>query len=411
MLLNTQYQAVTKPLWTFLPNTFLWCLTIALLSLVLQSIALAATTDDEKAQTIVHMLDYLGVDYAQTVQNGQVVNTEEYGEQREFATQVITLPNELSAAPEKVMLVHQARELLARIEAKAPGGEISALADQLHIGVIRAWRLSVAPRQPPDLRPAGELFARHCTACHGTQGRGDGPLAKGMEPEPRNFHDDTRMRQRSLYGLYNTISLGVPGTQMRGFRELSEGDRWALAFYTAGLRTDLSSVANGETSWQQGDGKATFHNLRALVTTAPAQLGPAGSTLDHIQAFLTQQPQALQIGSHEPLAFSLAMIEDAAQAYANGNREEARRLAIAAYLEGFELIESALSRVDASLRTETEREMMGLRTAIIEGRPTEVVTDQTTRIKILLGRADAALSEGKLSPSTAFVSSLLILLR
>jgi high-affinity iron transporter len=408
---NTQYQAVTKPLWTFLPNAFLWCLTIVLSSSGQHGIAMAAPIDDDNAQTIVHMLDYLGADYAQTVQNGQVVNTEEYGEQREFATQVITLLSELSAVPEQVMLLQRARELLARIEAKAPGSEISALADQLHIGVIQAWRLNVAPRQPPDLRHAGQLFAQHCTACHGTQGRGDGPLAKGMEPAPRNFHDDTRMRQRSLYGVYNTISLGVQGTPMRAFRELSESDRWALAFFVAGLRTDLNVLAKGEALWRQGEGKAAFDSLRTLVTTTSLQQGPAGSPIEAVRAYLTQQPQVLQVTADEPLAFSRSKIEETAQAYANGNREEARRLAIAAYLEGFELIESALSRVDASLRTETEREMMGLRTAIIEGRPTEVVTAQTTKVKMLLDRADAALSDANLSPNAAFVSSLLILLR
>ena len=411
MPLNTPYQAVPKLLVTFLPNTFRWCLAIVLFSTSLHSIAMATPTDEEKAQTIVHMLDYLGVDYAQTVQNGQVVNIEEYGEQREFATQVITFLSELPAAPEQVMLLQQARELLARIEAKAPGSEISTLADQLHLGVVQAWRLNVAPRQPPDLKQAGELFAQHCTACHGTQGRGDGPLAKGMEPAPRNFHDDTRMRQRSLYGLYNTISLGVPGTPMRAFRELSEGDRWALAFFAAGLRTDAAVLARGEALWQQGEGTAAFHSLRELVTTTPAQQGPAGATLDHIRAYLTQHPQALQVAAHEPLAFSRSKIEETAQAYAKGNREEARRLAIAAYLEGFELIESALSRVDASLRTETERELMGLRTAIVDGQPTDVVTAQAAKVKTLLDRADAVLSAGNLSPDTAFVSSLLILLR
>jgi high-affinity iron transporter len=219
------------------------------------------------------------------------------------------------------------------------------------------------------------------------------------------------MRQRSLYGLYNTISLGVPGTPMRAFRELSEGDRWALAFFAAGLRTDAAVLARGEALWQQGEGTAAFHSLRELVTTTPAQQGPAGATLDHIRAYLTQHPQALQVAAHEPLAFSRSKIEETAQAYAKGNREEARRLAIAAYLEGFELIESALSRVDASLRTETERELMGLRTAIVDGQPTDVVTAQAAKVKTLLDRADAVLSAGNLSPDTAFVSSLLILLR
>lgn len=373
--------------------------------------ALATPTDDEKAQTIVHMLDYLGVDYAQTVQNGQVVNAEEYVEQREFAAQVITLLSELSVTPERATLLQQARELRTYIEDRSSSDQIATLADQLHIGVIQAWKLNVAPRQPPDLRQAGELFAQHCAACHGTQGQGDGPLAKGMQPAPRNFHDDARMRQRSLYGLYNTISLGVQGTPMRAFRELSEGDRWALAFFAAGLRTAPETSAKGEALWRQGEGKSAFHSLRAFVTTAPTQQGPAGSSLDHIRAYLTQQPQALQVSAHEPLAYSRTKIEETSLAYANGNRDEARRLAIAAYLEGFELIESALSRVDTSLRTETEREMMGLRTAIVQGLPAEAISAHTTKIKKLLDRADVLLSSGSLSPDTAFVSSLLILLR
>ncbi len=410
-------RAALKPMPTF-PNVlpwWLWWLMIGLLLLVLvadlHDIAMAAPTDDEKAQTIVHMLDYLGVDYPQTVRDGQVINPEEYTEQREFATQVITLLGELPAVPEQAMLLQQARGLLAHIEARSSSSEISILAEQLHIGVIQAWRLNVAPRQPPDLRQTKGLFVQHCAACHGAQGRGDGPLAKGMEPAPRNFHDDTRMRQRSLYGLYNTITLGVHGTPMRAFGELSENDRWALAFFAAGLRANPEVLAKGEALWRKGEGKAAFHSLRALVTKAPAQLGSAGSALDHMRAYLTQQPQALQVSVHTPLAFSRAKIEEVAQAYATGNREEARRLAITAYLEGFELIESALSRIDASLRTETEHEMMGLRTAIAEGLPTEAITAQTTKITLLLDRADAVLSGRNLSPDTTFISSLLILLR
>ena len=395
---------------TFLNGLPGW-LTIVLLVVSLHGVAMAAPTDAEKAQTIVHMLDYLGVDYPQTVRDGQVINREEYAEQREFAAQVITLLGDLPATPEQAMLLQQSRALLNRIEAKTSGSEISTLADQLHIGVIHTWGLNVAPRQPPDLRQAGALFTQHCAACHGTQGRGDGPLAKEMQPAPRNFHDDTRMRQRSLYGLYNTITLGVHGTPMRAFSDLSEADRWALAFFTAGLRTDPAVVAKGEALWREGDGKTAFHSLRALVTTSPAQQASAGSALDHVRAYLTQQPHALQVTAHEPLALARTKIEETAQAYANGHREEARRLAIAAYLEGFELIESALNRVDASLRAETEREMIGLRGAIVEGSPTETITAQTTKIGMLLDRADAVLSDGSLSPNTAFVSSLLILMR
>ncbi len=402
---------VIQPMRFFLFNAFQWWLTILLVVVSPQDAARAEATNDDKAQTIVHMLDYISVDYPESVQNGQVMKQEEYAEQRDFATQALTLLSQLPAVPEQEALVQQARELLARIEAKASGNEISTLTEQLLGHVIQTWKLSVAPRQAPDLRHGEVLFAQHCAACHGTQGTGDGPLARGMEPPPRNFHDEVRMRQRSLYGLYNTVTLGVRGTPMRAFRELSEADRWALAFFTAGLHADPTAVRQGETLWRQGQGNAEFQNLRTFVTKSPVQQAPAGSPLDAVRAYLTQQPYALLTAAQEPLTFSRTKIDEMTQAYASGNQESARRLAIAAYLEGFELIESALNNVDAPLRTEIEREMMALRTAISDGKTSDTIATQAANIKTLLARAADKLSDSNLSPNTAFASSLLILLR
>ena len=400
-----------QPMRSFLFTVLHWWLPILLLGASLPGLALAEVNDDDKAQAIVHMLDYVGVDYPESVQNGQVIKPEEYAEQRDFAAQALTLLGQLPAVSEQDVLVQQARELLTQIEAKASGEVISTLANQLLVHIINSWKLSVAPRQAPDLRRGETLFLQYCAACHGMQGRGDGPLAKGMDPAPRNFHDEARMRQRSLYGLYNTITLGVRGTPMRAFGELSEADRWALAFFAAGLRTDPRLVTKGEELWRQEQGKADFHTLRTFVTTTPAQQAVAGSSLDAVRAYLTQQPHALEAGVHSPLNVSRMKVEEAAVAYANGQQAEARRLAVAAYLEGVELIESALNNVDAPLRAEIEREMMALRTAIAEGASADAVTAQTTKITALLDRAAERLSSSTLSPNTAFVSSLVILLR
>lgn len=400
-----------KPIRTFLPNCLPWWLTMVLLAVTLEGVAMAAPADDEKAQTIVHMLDYVGVDYPGVLQDGKVVNAEEYAEQREFAAQAVLLLDKLPLVPEQPALLQQARGLLARIEDKAPGSEISSLTGRLRVGVIQAWKLSVAPQQPPDVQQAARLFAQRCAVCHGAQGRGDGPMAKGMDPAPSDLQDEERMSKRSLYGLYNTITLGVRGTPMRAFTELSEADRWALAFFAGGLRANSDVVTKGEALWRQGEGKAAFESLRALVAGAPREQASAGSSIDAVRAYLTQQPHVLQASAQEPLAFSRTKLDETAQAYAQGNRDGAQRFAIAAYLDGFEPIESALNNVDAPLRLDIEREMMALRAAIGEGRPSEAVTAQVARVKALLARADAALSNSVLSPNTAFVSSLLILLR
>jgi high-affinity iron transporter len=374
--------------------------------------ARAADAAGGKAQTVVHLLDYVGVDYPEFVKNGEVLNASEYAEQREFATQSIALLEQLPAALEKAALLERARQLLARIDAKAAGAEVSGLAGTLRSDVIRVYKLTVAPRQAPDLPRAMQLFAANCAACHGAQGHGDGALAKGMDPSPSDFHDEARMKMRSIYGLYNTIALGVAGTPMRPFTELSEADRWALAFFVSGLRATPDAAARGQALWEQGKGKAEFTGFGPLVSPSPGEVvAKGGAELGEVQTYLTLHPEAIAAAAPTPLAVTRAKLDEALQAYRAGDRDGARQHAITAYLEGFELIEASLDNVDAPLRTETERAMMALRSAIAEGQPVQAVADQIGQVNELLARVDMALSAGSLSPTTAFVSSLLILLR
>jgi mono/diheme cytochrome c family protein len=38
-----------------------------------------------------------------------------------------------------------------------------------------------------DEAHGGDLFRRYCAACHGTEGRGDGPIAPSLHPPPANL--------------------------------------------------------------------------------------------------------------------------------------------------------------------------------------------------------------------------------
>jgi len=367
---------------------------------------------DELGPTIVHLLDYVAVDYPATVKDGKVTDEAEYQEQLEFVTQSVALLGQLPAEPDRAALLDQARTLHSRIEGKAAGGEVARLADALRWEVIRVYRIAVTPKQAPDLRGAAHLFEAQCAACHGPRGRGDGPQAKGMDPAPANFHDDARMRARSAYGLYNTITLGVAGTPMRAFKELSDEDRWALALFVSSLRARPEQLGQGETLWKQGQGRREFGSLKDLVTRSPAEIAAKyGEPLATVQAWLATHPQAIQAAAPSPLALTRGKLDQTLQRYRQGEREAARQLAISAYLEGFELVESSLDNVDSALRVEIEREMMSLRSAIGEGKGEDEVAARVARIGTLLDQAEAKLEAGGLSPATAFFSSLLILLR
>lgn len=98
-----------------------------------------------------------------------------------------------------------------------------------------------APRESPgvgngiDRQAAVELYARHCAACHGTDGHGDGPAAEFLFPKPRAFLDSPlRFATTGLGAIESTIRDGIPRSAMLGFGGvLSEEEIRALARHVA----------------------------------------------------------------------------------------------------------------------------------------------------------------------------------
>ena len=103
---------------------------------------------------------------------------------------------------------------------------------QLKEQVPQEYRIMNRTPVTPDaqsLKHGAELYQRYCLACHGAEGRGDGPAAGGLEPAPANFRD---LEHSAIYGpgeKYWIIGNGSGATGMPGFaNELSPRDRWDL---------------------------------------------------------------------------------------------------------------------------------------------------------------------------------------
>ena len=368
------------------------------------------------AQMILHLLDYVGVDYDGAVENGKIKSEEEFKEMLEFTGQVIEQMKALPANPRQAALIGDAERLATLVAGKSSSAAVAGLSGKLRSAVTDAYRVPVAPRRAPDLRAAQALYTQNCAACHGAEGRGDGPAAKGMEPAPSNFHDAVRMAGRGAYGLYNTISLGVRGTPMAAFAQLSEDERWALAFFVANLGTPEARRQQGEALWKAGDARSVFTDLGDLsMPSANEVVARHGAEAALVQDYLRAHPEvlahAIAASKPAPIAVTRAKLAEALAAYDKGERAAARQLAISAYLEGFELIESSLDNVDSNLRRETEREMMALRQLIGDGADAAAVGKQAARVEALLAAVEARLGAGDMSEGTAFASSLLILLR
>jgi len=56
-----------------------------------------------------------------------------------------------------------------------------------------------------------------CPMCHGHQGKGDGFLALGLEPRPRNFTSFEEMKGVPYQSMYTAIKDGIPFTGMPAF--------------------------------------------------------------------------------------------------------------------------------------------------------------------------------------------------
>jgi high-affinity iron transporter len=359
-----------------------------------------------------HLLDYVASDYPNAVEDGRVRSEDEYKEQLEFSAQAAKAVKEMPDNAEKHALEGQADALVALIGRKGDAKEVARAANALHAGLVRAYRIAVSPHQAPDVARGAALFAQQCSGCHGATGHGDGPLARNMDPPPADFLDAARMGQRSAFGIYNTITLGVQGTAMPPFGTLPDEDRWALAFYVAGLHLPVALREHGAAAWKAGHGHADFASLDPVATLSPDQArdihGEEGAA---IRAYLVAHPEALAAGHASPVEFAIQSNRAALDAYRKGDRAEASRLSIQAYLEGYELIETSLSNVDEGLMRRGERAMMDVRGAIQSGAPVAQVEARVGDAEAVLGEARERLSGEALSGPATFTAALIILLR
>ncbi|MHB1239291.1 MAG: cytochrome c/FTR1 family iron permease [Gammaproteobacteria bacterium] len=364
----------------------------------------------QEPEAILHALDYLGVDYGATVRDGAVVDPSEYAEQQEFAQQVVRQTALLPERPARAALVRDAQALQRLIAARAPGRAVQAMTVRMRAALIEHYAVVVAPRRTPDPAAGAVLYRANCAACHGAEGRGDGPAAAGLTPPPTNFHDPLRQDQRSVYGLYGTIGLGVTGTAMTGFDRLTDAQRWDLAFYVSDFLASDAERARGAVLWQD-PATRMISELKAVTQLTPTQArqhyGADGSAL---LSYLRNAPQVLATRG-SPFDLAGQRLAESVARYRAGDAQGAYDRALSAYLDGFELVESGLRAVDPALVTRIEGQMMAYRHLLQSRAPLEQVEAQYRRLTGLLSEARARMQSTELSPAMAFASALIILLR
>ena len=371
-----------------------------------------AAASHEDVQTAWRLLDYVAVDYRGAVADGKVKNAQEYAEMTEFSGAVEAKITVLPVSANRAALFAEAKAFRAMVAGKAAPDEVAKAARTLGAHLLAAYPVPLAPTKAPDLGRGAELYAANCASCHGLNGDGHGPDAAKLKPAPVAFLDAGRARERSPFALYQVVGQGLDGTAMRSFAELPSQDRWALAFYAS--RFAFADSDKGERLWKTDASlRSRVPNLAALAGLTPSALGReiGQEKADAVMAYLRSHPEAVAEVRAGSLAVAHEKLQASIAAYAAGDREAAKKLALSAYLDGFEPVEPALAARDATLMGRIEAEMGNLRAMIGRGEPVAAVRDQVAVLDTLFSDAEEVLSPDAASTASTFIGAFTILLR
>lgn len=139
------------------------------------------------------------------------------------------------------------------------------------------------PAPPPVNSATRSLFIRHCAACHGLDGHGDGAAAEQLYPKPRAFRESPFRFAATglgpdavLEALRKTIREGVPRSAMPGFGGiLTEPQIDALSGYVNDLvkdappfepAVDIGRIAGHPTfnKWLAAEGARLFFSMACV---------------------------------------------------------------------------------------------------------------------------------------------------
>jgi len=110
---------------------------------------------------------------------------------------------------------------------------MSALRVTLSMGIIGLLfaPLLQAQEYPADITRGKDVYQRHCQACHGAGGLGDGPDAKDLKVAPANFHRFSSIL-KSDEELLRIIEHGVVFSPMHAWRgRLTDGEMQDVVAY------------------------------------------------------------------------------------------------------------------------------------------------------------------------------------
>lgn len=369
---------------------------------------------NREARTLINLLDYVSQDYVNAVKDGKIINSNEYGEMLDFTGQAINLFDSVSRQVKiinKDSIEKQLSQLLTFIKQKEDKQLVALNAQQIKKQLVALHLVELSPQQYPDITEGRKLYSISCQSCHGAGGAGNGPLSASFTPPPVSFLNDSLMQFISPMQVFNTARLGVKGTGMRAFDELSDKQVWEIAFYIKSLPFQNKLSGNSDSI------EKLYNQFRPGISLSDiSQLSDK-----ELQERLADDKSGMALAAirlHRPstsennsLNIALSYLDDALTFYKNNRPADAERKAVYAYLEGVEPVEQQLIAIDASIVPELESRMNAVRSAIKTNKPFPEVEQKIDDAKVSVNKAMVLMGGQTYSFWFSFLIASSILLR
>ena len=372
-------------------------------------------------------------EYAKGVDaKGQVFAQLEYDEATTFLADARAIADRVTDG-RAARLAEVIDAMRAAVGSKVAPDSLSAL----HVGLIAVLGPDAEldyPRRAVDLVEGRAIYAQQCASCHGATGLGDGPKATGLVPAPPAFADAAFMADVTPALMYRIVSVGVQGTAMVGFSDLTTEQRWNVVTYVNTLRDRAEESARGAALLAARCARCTDdvvpegHTFRWLTERNDAQVLSAlhaGNALlgmesqpplgerdaRAILAALRAAPRVVAVSAPTPAEVAtrvLGMLDEALALARGGTISAAGDLAFDAYI-AFEPLEANVRTRDPGLVRVLERHFADFKGAV---KSSDVTAAAAARERIAVGLPLVVeLAETPSAGWEAFLESLLIIVR